>query len=168
MKKTTFYQLPEEDCERLRRPEMASLRWLISALNSVALAEANLQNRLECIPNGKSRYRLMLGQLRAICNDLIGTTPREQCKQIQNVTNDMELRLVPKYTQNANVVILNVEDMSYIVRHAQKDEELCQTCVKDGNECRSCKMYQLLSAVAPLEDYGSGMMCPYVSDWYGK
>lgn len=166
--KTTWYQLPEEDCERLRRPEMASLRWLISALNSVALAEANLQNRLECIPNGKSRYRLMLGQLRAICDDLLGTIPKEQRKQIDNVMHDMQLNMIPRLAPGSEKVIMEAKDLAFFIYHAQRDEELCQTCVKDGEECRKCKMYQLLVAFAPLPDYGSGMMCPYNDDWMEK
>ena len=166
--KTTWYQLPEEDCERLNRPEMQALRWVIAALNSVALAEKDLQKRLECVPEGQVSYRLMLGQLRALCNDMIGTIPVKQCKQIKNVMDDMELRMIPKYTTNKNQVVMGVDDVSYIVSHAQRDEELCQTCIMDGNECRSCKMYQILESVAPLEDYGSGMMCPYNGDWFEK
>lgn len=166
--KETWYQLPEADCERLNRTEMQSVRWLLAALNSCVLAQKDLDKRLECIPEGKRRFRLMTGQLRAIANDLIGTTPTNQCRQIRNTMTDMDLRLTPKMTPVGNRVVLDVYDLSYIVQHAQKDDELCQTCIRTGDECRECKLYQIMSAIAPLEDWGSGMMCPYGSDWMGK
>jgi hypothetical protein len=82
--------------------------------------------------------------------------------------NDMDLRLTPKLAPIGDKVVIDVSDLSYIVQHAQRDEELCQTCIRTGDECRECKLYQIMSAIAPLEDWGSGMMCPYGSDWMGK
>ena len=168
MIKQTWYQLPDEDCERLTRFEMQSVRWIMAALNILVNAEKPMADRLDCIPEGRRRFRLMLGQLRAVCNDLIGTTPREQCKQIQGVMKDMQLNLIPKLAPGSEKVVMDPKDLAYLIHHAQRDEELCQTCVKDGNECRKCKMYKMLVAVAPLPDYGSGMMCPYSGDWMHK
>lgn len=166
--KTTWFSLPDEQCERLNRTEMQSVRWMLAALNSCIYAQRDLDKRLEMIPNGKTRFRLMLGQIRAICNDLVGTTPKGQCKQIKNTMNDMDLRLVPKMAPVGNRVVVDVHDLHYIVSHAQKDEELCQTCVRTGDECKECQLYRILEAIAPLEDWGSGMICPYGGDWLGK
>ena len=79
--KKTWYQLQEEDCERLNRTEMTALRWSLAAINSCAYAQDDLAKRLECIPDGKVRWRLMLGQLRALCNDLLGIQvfPAQPC-----------------------------------------------------------------------------------------
>lgn len=167
MIKQTFYQLPPEDCERLTASEMRAFRWLMAALNSITYGETDLKGRLECIPNGKTRYRLMLGQLRAICNDMIGTLPIKQCKQIRNTMNDMELRLVPKHTPHGSGVVLDVDDTTYLVDHAQSD--VCSTCIRDGEECRSCELYQILEAITPLNEWGNSTICPFNrEDWKQK
>lgn len=165
--KATFYQLPEEECERVNRREMQALRWSLAAINSIAYAQEDLAERLECIPNGKARWRLMLGQLRSCLNDLIGTVPRKQCQTIKNVMNDMELRMVPKMTPNTNRVAMGVEDLSYLVDHAKKD--ICMACVMTGDECRKCELYKILESIAPLEDWGQSTICPYSKeDWWDR
>lgn len=167
MIKKTWYQLPEEQCERLNATEMRAVRWMLAALNSCVYAQKDLDNRLECIPSGKSRFRLMLGHLRAITNDMIGTTPKKQCRQIWNTMADMELRLVPKYTPNANKCIIDVADLSYLVSLAKND--MCTTCIRTGEECRKCELYKILESISPLNDWGSGALCPYnVADWMEK
>ena len=164
--KQTFYQLPEEDCERLNSTEMRAIRWSLTAVNSIAYAERDLANRLECIPNGKVRWRLMLGQLRALCNDLIGTTPNKQVKTIRNTLNDMEIRLVPKFTTFDNRVVLDASDVGALVTLAK--ETACTSCIKTDSECRACELYKILESAAPLDDYGDGGLCPYnMLTWEG-
>ena len=157
--KTTWYQLPEKDCERLTRNEMQALRWSLAAVNSISQAEGALQDRLECIPNGKCRWRLLLGQLRAVTNDIIGTIPYKQCVNIKNVMIDMELRMVPKYSPVDQHVIMVAQDLAYLVDAARRDK--CMGCVCTGEECRKCELYKILSAITPMQDYGNGMICPY-------
>ena len=129
--------------------------------------EGPLKDRLECIPSGKVRWRLLLGQLRAVTNDLIGTIPYKQCVNIKNVMNDMELRLVPKYSGHGNRVTLDIDDLSYIVNAAKKDH--CLACILNGDECRSCKLYQILESIAPMEDWGDSTVCPYMrEDWLDR
>ena len=162
--KTTWYQLPEEECERLNRAEMNSVRWCLAAVNSVAYAKDDLQKRLERIPNGKRRWNLMLGQLRALLNDIIGTVPKKQCNTIKNVMNDMELRMVPKFSPGGNRVSMGVEDLSLLVNAAKKD--YCLSCIRNGDECKKCELYQVLESIAPLNDWGSSTICPYMrEDW---
>lgn len=165
--KKTFYQLPPEQCERLRASEMAAMRWLTAAVHIVAEAQDDLATRLECIPNGKSRYRLMRGHLRAIVNDICGTMPEKQKNQIVNMTRDMELRMVPRYSPGTARMILNKEEANYLVDHAKAD--VCSACILNGEECRTCEMYQMLEAITPLEDWGDSTMCPYNrKDWKDK
>lgn len=167
MIKKNWYQLPDDQCERLNRTEMVALKWLIAAVNSCAYGQEDMERRLECIPEGKRRYRLMLGQLRAICNDLIGTMPRKQAVTIKNTMNDMELRLVPKFSGHGNRVTLDIDDLSYIVNAAKKDH--CLACILNGDECRSCKLYQILESIAPMEDWGDSTVCPYMrEDWLDR
>ena len=162
--KQTWYQLPEDDCERLNRDEMQAVRWTLAAVNSVAQAQEPLQKRLEYIPNGKNRWRLLLGQLRAITNDIIGTVPYKQCVNIKNVMNDMELRLVPKFTRGETRVVMDAADLAYLIDAAKRD--MCAGCILTGEECRKCELYKILSAISPLKDYGNGMICPYnLAEW---
>ena len=53
------YMLPDEDCERLKRSEMTAVRMLLAHLSSAKYAQEDLQDRLECIPNGRMRMRLV-------------------------------------------------------------------------------------------------------------
>lgn len=167
--KQTWYQLPESDCERLTRSEMTAVRWCLAAVNSVAYAQDDLKSRLECIPSGKARWRLMLGSLRSLLNDIIGTVPVSQCKTIKNTMTDMELRMVPKLTPMPQRVSMGVEELSYLVAHAKKDESLCMTCIRTGDECRSCELYKVLEGISPLNDWGESTICPYNrEDWYDR
>ena len=162
--KKTFYQLPEEDCERLTSTEMRAVRWSIAAVNTVAYAEEDLAKRLECIPNGKVRWRLMLGQLRALCNDILGKMPIKQHKTIMNVMNDMELRMVPRLTKRDDAVVIDADDLGYMVMLAK--QEKCTSCIMTDDECRKCELYKILESAVPLDDYGSGALCPYnMVDW---
>jgi len=157
--KTTWYQLPEEDCERLNSTEMRAVRWSLAAKYSVACAAEVLGKRLDCIPEGRVRWRLMLGQLRALCNDLIGTVPAKQRKTIWNVMNDMELRMVPKGTKRDDRVVMDAKDLGYLVTLAK--QERCTACVLTDAECRDCTLYKILESAVPLDDYGDGGICPY-------
>ena len=133
----------------------------------MAYAKEDLKDRLECIPNGRLRWRLMHGHLSSLMNDLIGTMPRKQCVNLKSVMHDMELRLVPKFTRVDQRVTMNVDDLSYLVNHAKKD--ICATCILDGDECRQCELYKILEAIAPLQDWGSSTVCPYLrDDWMDR
>lgn len=167
MIKKTWYQLEEKDCERLNRSEMQAVRWSLAALHCVAHAQNDLAERLKCIPNGQRRWRLMVGQLRALCNDIIGTTPRKQCVGIQSTMNDMELRFVPKYTPFDTRVVMDVNDLSFLVSHAKKD--ICSACILTGDECRECELYKILESIAPQQDWGHSTVCPYLrEDWFDR
>ena len=129
--KRTWYQLPESECERLNRTEMNAMRWCLAAINSVAYAQDDLAKRLECIPNGKVRWRLMLG-------------------------------MVPKFTPKTDRVNMGIEQLSWLVNAARKDT--CMSCIRNGDECRTCDLYKILESIAPREDWGPSTMCPYYND----
>ena len=157
------YQLPDEDCERLKRSEMDAVRMLLAVLSAAAYAKEDLFDRLECVPYGNQRMRLALGGLRAVCDDVVGTISKSQCKQIYGTMKDFEMRLVPKLTPVSVNVILTKEQGMNLVDCAQWQ---CHDCVKDGEEARKCKLYQILESTTPLDDYGDGFVCPYaLAEW---
>ena len=157
------YSLPDEDCERMKRSEMDAVRMLLAALSTAACAQNDLTSRLECVPAGNRRMRMAVGSLRSVVNDLIGTISRSQCKQILGTMKDFEMRLVPKLTPASVNVILTKEQGMDLVDCAQWQ---CRSCVKDGEEARKCKLYQILESTTPLDDYGDGFVCPYaLAEW---
>lgn len=160
------YQLPENERERVTRTEMHTLQWLLNALSSLCYAEDDLKSRLECVPNGRQRLKLNIGQLRSLLRDLFGTIPERQRRQIQNSAQDMEVRLVPKMTPRKISLVLEEETAKELVNAAQAK---CRyDCVPDLDGDRSCELCKILEAVIPLEKYDSAS-CPYWhAEWEDK
>ena len=150
--------LPEEDCERLNRGEFEAVRCLLGAVSYTAHAKDDLQKRLECVPNGKARMAMVLGGLRAIADDLIGTMPRGQCRQIRNTMSDMEMRMVPKAAPMSRNVIFDKDVAKELVDAAMSR---CRECAKGPEEGRKCVLYGVLESFMPLETYDNGLLCPY-------
>lgn len=167
MPEVTWYQLPEDECKRLNRTEMAGARWSLAALSSLVYAQDDLKERLKMIPDGTERWSGMVETLRSLMNDVLGTVPRRQCVTIKNVMNDMDLRMVPRYTPKANRVSMGEEDLSYLVDHAKTD--ICTACTLNGDECRTCELYRILESIAPQQDWGDSTVCPYMrEDWFER
>ena len=131
------YMLPDEDCERLNRIEMQSVRMLLAALSVAAYAEKDLADRLDCVPYGNRRMKMSVGGLRSVVNDLIGTISRSQCRQIKGAMNDFEMRLVPKLTPGSTNIIMTKEEGKDLLDCARWR---CQACTEDGESCRSCRL----------------------------
>lgn len=140
------------------RSEMTAVRMLLAALSTAAYAKDDLKARLECVPDGNRRLRLALGLLRAVCDDVVGTISLAQSRQILGTMKDYEMRLVPKLTPMSTNIIMTKEEGKDLLNLAR---EKCVGCTEDGDSCRECKMYKLLEATTPMEDYGSGLICPY-------
>ena len=159
------YSLPDGQCERLLRSELTAVRMLLASLSSAAYAKEDLQKRLECVPDGNRRYRMALGGLKAVCDDLIGTVTRQQAWQLYGTMKDFEMRLVPKLTPMSENILLTKQQGKDLIDCARWK---CAGCVEDGESCRKCKLYKLLEATTPLEDYGDGLICPYsLAEWEG-
>ena len=163
MSKRVPYSLPDDQCERLNRREMNAMIMLLAHLSSAAYAEKDLEHRFECIPNGKQRFRLVLGGLRAICDDLAGTISPAQCKTLYGTMKDNELRIVPKLTSGSPNLIMSKDQAKELMDAAR---EKCRMCTEDGESCRQCGLYQIMEALVPMENYGNGLMCPYsLAEW---
>jgi len=155
--------LDEKDCERLNRPEFEAMRCLLGAVNYTAHAKDDLRKRLECVPFGNQRMAMVLGGLRALADDMIGTIPRGQCKQIRNTMSDMEMRMTPKWTPMSQNVLLEKDVAKALIDTAM---ERCHGCVEDDESCRKCGLYRTLESFLPLDSYRNGMLCPYsTSEW---
>ena len=155
--------LPDDQCEQLRRTEMNALRMLLAHLSSAQYFVEDMQDRLKCIPDGNRRIRMAVGLMRAVCDDLCGTVTRAQAKQIYGTMKDCDLRIVPKLSPGSVNVILTKEEGKDLMDMAR---DRCHNCVEDGNSCRECRLYQILEATTPMQDYGDGLLCPYsLAQW---
>jgi len=148
----------EEDCERLNRGEYEAVRCLLGAVSYVAHANEDLQKRLLSIPSGKQRMAMLLGGIKAIADDLIGTIPVGQCKQIRNTMCDMDIRMVPKRTPMSQNVIFEKDIAKALVDAAM---EKCRSCAKGPEDGRMCPLYKVMESFMPLETYDNGLLCPY-------
>lgn len=155
--------LDEADCERLNRSEFEALRCLLGAVSYTAHAKDDLDKRISCLPGGRQRMAMVLGGLKAIADDLVGTTPQGQCRQLRNTMNDMEMRMVPKLMPMSQNVILEKENAKALIDTAM---DRCHGCVEDETSCRACGLYRVLESILPLDTYDNGLLCPYsTSEW---
>jgi hypothetical protein len=150
--------LPEGECERLNRSEFEAMRCLLGAVSYMAHAKDDLQKRLELVPHGRRWMSMLLGGVKAISDDLIGTMPRGQCKQIRNTMSDMEMRMVPKATPMSQNVIFDKDVAKALVDAAM---ERCKGCPKGPEEGVKCPLYTVFESFMPLENYDNGLLCPY-------
>ena len=76
---------------------------------------------------------------------------------------DMDVKITPKSIPVGRTVIMDLDlakDLTDIAR------EKCTVCTEDGISCRQCRLYQIMEATTPLEDYGNDLMCPYnLAQW---
>ena len=155
--------LEEKDCERMNRREFEAVRCLLGAVSYAGHAKDDLQKRLESIPGGRQRMAMVVGGLKALADDIVGTMPVGQCKQVRNTMVDMEMRMVPKMTGMSQNVILEKDNAKALIDKAM---ERCHGCVEDQVSCRKCGLYTVLESFLPLDTYENGMLCPYsTSEW---
>lgn len=150
--------LEEEDCIRLNRGEFEAVRCLLGAVNYAAHANDDLQKRLMIIPGGQQRMTDTLQDLRDITDDVIGTVPRGQCRQLKNTMGDMEIRMTPKLAPMSRNIVLDKDIAKDLIDIAM---ERCRGCVEDERSCRKCALYRVLESFLPMEDYENSLLCPY-------
>ena len=151
------YELPDEQCERLKRMEQQACQMLLVCVSSMRYVREDLKDRLECVPSGTQRMNMLIGQIESLTRDIMGTVSDKQRYHLQNIVKDMENRLMPKFTPTNTSVVMTKDEAKMLVDAAQ---EHCIPCMKDCEECRSCKLYNLMTAIVPLDNYDS-TMCPY-------
>ena len=154
-----YFQLPEDQTVRMFRNEFTAMKWLYSALNSMLCGSEDLKERLKMIPDGAERFRKTLDDMTALVNDLTGTMPEKQKQKVRTFMRDNEFRIVPKWTAKDVKVVLEKDDAKMLFDAAM--EAKCGPCLMDGEECKKCKLYNMLIAETPLKSYGTGALCPY-------
>ena len=158
-------QIPEDQCERMTRTEFNAVRALLIVLNYCNFSKEDLKKRLQNgqIPRGWWRLSSAVGAMNAIVNDIVGTMTRAQAQQVWNTMQDMDVKLTPKAIPVGRTVVMDLDIAMGLTDCAR---EKCKMCTEDGVSCRQCKLYQIMEATTPLEDYGNDLLCPYnLADW---
>ena len=151
--------LPESDCVRLKKSEMASLKILLTMQSVATDVLEDLTERLGMVPRGRQRVASGVGLLKSALLDVIGTMPINQGRQLQGTMNDYKVQIVPKMTplDRGNIVLSKDQAVALL----EMAKEKCIDCTEDGYSCRKCELYKIMEATTPLDDYGNGMSCPY-------
>lgn len=163
MPKKEPFELPDDQCERVTKPEMVLINRILALSSDVNYAKDDLKKRLQCVPYGVERMNMIVGNINSLFLDIMGTVNDKQRRQIKNTANDYYMELRPRMASNGNRVWVSVDEIKELVNLAK---EKCRSCAEDDNGARKCRLYQWLEANIPLEDYGDGLICPYATiDW---
>jgi len=155
--------LEDDECERLNRGEYEAVRCLLGAVNYAAHANDDLQKRLAIIPDGQQRMADVIQDLKDVADDIIGTVPKGQCRQIRNTMIDMEIRMTPKLSPMSRNIIIEKDTAKELIDIAM---ERCHGCVEGPEDGKKCALYKVLEGFLPLDNYDNGMLCPYsMSEW---
>lgn len=149
--------MEEEDSIRLNRGEFEAVRCLLGAVNYAAHANDDLRKRLMIIGR-EQRMADVLQELRDVTDDVIGSVPVGQCRQLKNTMHDMEIRMTPKLAPMSRNIVLDKDIAKDLIDIAI---EKCRGCVEDEKECRKCALYRVLESFLPMEDYENSLLCPY-------
>ena len=153
-----FANPSREDAWDLTRNEKMCLTFLTNTASALAESKDGLSERIDRIEHGQDRIDRLVSDSLELLNDIRMTVPEKQRVSLVNTANDYEIRLTPKYTPSSHNVIVQKEDFRTLVDAAQAK---CVECTDDNEECRKCKLFNLLVTVLPLDSYDGTFMCPY-------
>lgn len=157
------FELPDEQCERLTRNEMSAVRMLLILSSEMNYAKEDLQKIMGIVPNGKARMNMLVGNCTSLFKDVLGAMSDKQRKVLKNSALDYDLKIVPKVSAGQTSIAVQKDDMTELVNCAR---EKCKLCALSGLEAKNCKLYRLLEAYIPLDDYGAEIICPYAyQEW---
>lgn len=153
------FTIPEEDRERMRRDEMNAMVYMQCAIAAMGYCWKDLRNRLEYIPAGVQRFKMAMGAMKSIFDDLHETLPTKSERRMSTISHDFKIVLVPKPTSEPQKLVLDRDDAIALM---EATIYRCKDCVKSDEEARkSCRLYSILETYMPLNDYGDGLMCEY-------
>ena len=158
MENRVKFFLPDAKCERMTRTEMNAFKLLVTSVSEINYGRGYLARQLSIIPDGEKRFDELMVKANELFEDMIGTVHSKQAKSLLNTVTDNEIRLMPKMAPSEMVVPVRKNDFQDLVSCAQ---EKCKFCTEDARTCENCKLYQILLAQVPLDDYGDGINCPY-------
>ena len=158
-----FTNPSRDDAWNLTRDEKISMTFLTTTVSALAEAKDDLKDRISKIEGGTELMDRLVEDSGKLLTEVRKTIPERQRLSMANTAKDFEIRLVPKMTPSRTTVVCQKEDFRKLVDAAQVK---CRECVEDGENCKRCELYQLLTVVLPLDYYEGTMLCPYnLAEW---
>ena len=146
------------DAVRMTRTEKMAMILLAHAATSLDDLQTDLADRLGMVDGGADRLKELSKKTDQLLDDLRRTVPENQRTHLQNTAMDYEMRLAPKMQPSVTNVLMSKEEFRELTDCARAK---CADCTLDDTECEQCKLYCLLTSVLPMDDYHSGLLCPY-------
>jgi len=147
-----------EDAWDVTRQEKMSILFLMNTVSSMMDSREELKDRTSRIDGGAELMDTMVESADKLLMELRRTIPEDQRVSINNISKDMEMRMVPKMTPSKTTVLVQKEDFRQLVDAAQVK---CRECTDDSEQCKACGLFRLLKVVVPLERYDGTFLCPY-------
>lgn len=147
-----------KDAWDVTRQEKMSILFLMNTVSAMIDSRDELNDRVSRIDGGAELMDTMVDSADKLLTEIRRTIPEDQRVSINNVSKDMEMRMVPKMTPSKTTVLIQKEDFRQLVDAAQVK---CRDCTDDSEQCRECGLFKLLKIVVPLERYDGTFLCPY-------
>lgn len=147
-----------EDAWDVTRQEKMSILFLMNTVSAMMDSQDELKDRVSRIDGGPELMDAMVGSSEKLLTEIRRTIPEDQRMSINNISKDMEMRMVPKMTPSKTTVLVQKEDFRQLVDSAQVK---CRECTDDSEQCRACGLFKLLKVVVPLDNYDGTFLCPY-------
>ena len=147
-----------DDAWDVTRQEKMSILFLMNTVSAMLDSRDELKDRVSRIDGGTELMDTMVDSADKLLTEIRRTIPENQRVSINNISKDMEMRMVPKMTPSKTTVLVQKEDFRQLVDAAQVK---CRECTEDSTECRECGLFKLLQVVVPLERYDGTFLCPY-------
>ena len=147
-----------DDAWDITRQEKMSILFLMNTVSAMMDSREELKDRVSRIEGGQELMNEMVDSSEQLLTEIRKTIPTSQRVSLNNISNDMEMRMVPKMTPSKTTVLVQKEDFRQLVDAAQVK---CRECTDDSVQCRQCGLFKLLQSVVPLEKYDGTFLCPY-------
>lgn len=163
MNRQQFVNPSRDDAWLATRREKMSILFLMNTVSAMMDSRDDLKERVARIDGGPEMMDTMCDVSEKLLNEIRRTIPTEQRHNINNISKDMEMRMVPKMMPSKTTVLMQKDEFRELVDAAQVK---CRECVDDNEECRECRLFRLLTVVLPLDTYEGTTLCPYnMAEW---
>ena len=158
MAKDQFVVPSREDAWMVTRREKLSILFLMNTVSATLDSRDELKDRISRIDGGPEMMDTLCEVAEKLLTEIRRTIPTDQRSNINNVSRDLEMRMMPKATPSKTMVVMQKDEFKALVDAAQAK---CHDCVDDTEECRKCELFRLLTVILPMDAYDVGHLCPY-------
>lgn len=158
MNSQQFVNPSREDAWDVTRGEKLSILFLMNTVSAMMDSRDELRDRVSRIDGGQELMDTMCEVSERLLTEIRMTIPTAQRHNINNISKDMEMRMVPKATPSKTMVLVEKETFRTLVDAAQAK---CRDCADTPEEGQKCELFKLLKVIVPLDRYDGTLLCPY-------